>query len=68
MERREQFAAGDYKSGKYRPLLDSLLQYKDETTGQGLSDEDIRAEVDTLCLRCAVAILNDTKACIVFNK
>ena len=54
MERREQFAAGDYKSGKYRPLLDSLLQYKDETTGQGLSEEDIRVEVDTFMfeVRC----------------
>ena len=61
MERREQFAAGDYKSGKYRPLLDSLLQYKDETTGQGLSDEDIRAEVDTFMFEVCWYHINDAK-------
>ena len=46
-ERREQFAAGDYESGKYRPLMDMLLQSREPTTGQGLSDDEIRAEVDT---------------------
>ena len=27
--------------------MDLLLQHRDEITGQGLSDEEIRAEVDT---------------------
>ena len=27
--------------------MDMLLQYREPTTGQGLSDDEIRAEVDT---------------------
>ena len=46
-ERRADLEAGDYKLSKHRPLLDTLLQYRNAQTGDGLSDQHIRAEVDT---------------------
>ena len=46
-ERIADLEPGDDISGIRRPLLDTLLQYRNAETGDGLSDQHIRAEVDT---------------------